>query len=121
MYYNACRDNEIADVIDEHFTTREERLGDMVTTELKPGGADIPVTEKNKQEYVDLVVEDRNSKRFKGRTDALVGGFCELVPRGWIDLSDGRELELLISEVNVYVLPISHFQSPCWNYMIGMT
>ncbi|KAH9967964.1 hypothetical protein BC827DRAFT_460325 [Russula dissimulans] len=97
-------DNDIADVINEHFTTREERLGDIVTTELKRGGANISVTEENKKEYVDLVVENRNTKRFKDRTDALVRGFTELVPDGWIDLSDERELELLIngmSEINV--------------------
>lgn len=44
------RDNEISDVIGVTFTTIEERFGEMVTIELKPGGASIPVTEENKKD-----------------------------------------------------------------------
>jgi len=87
-------------VVNEYFVMREERLSDMVTTELKPGGAKIPVTEKNKKEYVDLVVQARNSGCFKDRTDAVASGFRELVPDEWIDLSDERELELLIDRIS---------------------
>ena len=31
------RDNGITDVLDERFTTTEERFGEPVTTDLKPG------------------------------------------------------------------------------------
>ena len=51
------RDNDITDVIDETFTTIEDRFGEMVTIDLKPGGADIPVTEENKKEYVEYVFQ----------------------------------------------------------------
>lgn len=50
-YYRS--ENDITDVIDETFTTVEDRFGELVTIELKPGGADIPVTEDNKKEYVE--------------------------------------------------------------------
>lgn len=47
------RENDITDVIDETFTTVEDRFGELVTIELKPGGGDVPVTEENKKEYVE--------------------------------------------------------------------
>jgi E3 ubiquitin-protein ligase NEDD4 len=50
------RENDIEGVIDETFTTVEDRFGELVTIELKPGGADIPVTEENKKDYVEYVL-----------------------------------------------------------------
>ena len=105
----ACRDNDITDVIDETFTTTEDRFGEMVTVELKPNGADIPVTEENKKEYVSLIVEYRISRRVKEQFDAFMSGFSELIPQDLINVFDERELELLIggmSEIDVYVSPL---------------
>jgi len=91
-------------VIDENFTTMEERFGEMVTIDLKPGGADIAVTEENKKEYVDVVVEYFMTKRVKDQFDAFMSGFSELIPQDLINMFDERELELLIggmSEIDV--------------------
>ena len=88
----------------------EDRFGEMVTIELKPGGADISVTEENKKEYVDLIVEYRISKRVHEQFDAFMSGFNELIPQELINVFDERELELLIggmSEIDVYVLPFA--------------
>jgi E3 ubiquitin-protein ligase NEDD4 len=79
----------------------------MVNIELKPGGTDIVVTEDNKKEYVDHVVEYRISKRVKEQFDAFMSGFSELIPQDLITVFDERELELLIggmSEIDVYVI-----------------
>lgn len=100
------RDNDITDIIDETFTTTEERFGEMVTIELKPGGGDVPVTQDNKKEYVEHVVEYRISKRVKEQFDAFMSGFSELIPQDLVNVFDERELELLIggmSEIDVYV------------------
>ncbi|KAF8633731.1 hypothetical protein AX17_004387 [Amanita inopinata Kibby_2008] len=97
-------ENDITDVIDETFTTTEERFGEMVTIDLKPGGANVPVTEDNKAEYVDLVVEFRICKRIKEQFEAFMSGFSELIPQELITVFDERELELLIggmSEIDV--------------------
>ncbi|TFY69282.1 hypothetical protein EVG20_g3227 [Dentipellis fragilis] len=97
-------ENDITDIIDETFTTTEERFGEMVTIDLKPGGADEPVTEENKKDYVDHVVEYRISKRVKEQFDAFMSGFSELIPQDLINVFDERELELLIggmSEIDV--------------------
>jgi E3 ubiquitin-protein ligase NEDD4 len=38
--------------LDLTFSTDDNRFGELVTVDLKPGGRDIEVTEQNKQEYV---------------------------------------------------------------------
>jgi len=89
-------ENDITDVLDEDFTVTEDRFGELVTTELWPGGADIPVTESNKKEYVEAVVEYRINKRVKEQFEAFQEGFLELIPVELINVFDERELELLI-------------------------
>lgn len=89
-------ENDITDVLDETFTQTEERFGELVTIELKPDGEEIPVTEENKKEFVDLVVAYRISKRVKDQFEAFMEGLLELVPIELINIFDERELELLI-------------------------
>ncbi len=104
LWQLTTRENDITDVIEETFTTSEDRFGEMVTIELKPGGADIPVTEENKKEYVDHLVEYRISKRVSEQFEAFTSGFNELIPQELINVFDERELELLIggmSEIDV--------------------
>ena len=105
MYsYRLPRENDITDVLDETFTTTEERFGELVTIDLRSGGADIPVTEENKEEYVNAVVEYRICKRVKDQFEAFMVGYNELVPQDLIQVFDERELELLIggmSEIDV--------------------
>ena len=90
-------ENDITDVIDETFTTTEERFGEMVTVELKPGGADILVTEENKKEYVNAIIEYCISKHVKEQFDPFMSGFSELIPQELINVFNEYELELLIS------------------------
>jgi E3 ubiquitin-protein ligase NEDD4 len=104
------RGNDITDILDETFTTTEERFGELVTIELKPGGEDIPVTEENKKEYVEAVVAYRISKRVKDQFDSFTEGLLELIPRDLINVFDERELELLIggmSEIDMYAFPFA--------------
>jgi len=80
----------------------------MVTRELKPGGGNIPVTEANKKEYIDLMVKYHTLERVKDQFGALRSGFMDLIPRNQINLFDEHELELLIggsTEIDVYVFP----------------
>ena len=105
--FSSSRDNDITDILDETFTTAEERFGELVTIELKPGGGDIPVTEDNKKDYVDSVVAYRISRRVKEQFDSFMEGLLELIPRDLINVFDERELELLIggmSEIDMYDL-----------------
>lgn len=90
------RENDITDILEETFTVTEERFGEIVNIELRPGGEDIPVTEENKKEYVDAVVEYRISKRVKAQFDSFMEGLLELISRDLLHVFDERELELLI-------------------------
>jgi E3 ubiquitin-protein ligase NEDD4 len=88
--------NDIIDVLDETFTVTEDRFGEVIEVDLKPGGADIPVTEENKKDYVEAVVEYRTKTRIREQSAAFLEGFKELVSSELIDVFDERELELLI-------------------------
>ena len=98
-------------MIGETFTTVEKRPGETITIDLKPGGADIAVMERNKKEYVDLMVEYYISKHVKDQFDAFMSGFNELIPQDLITIFDERGLELLItssgmSDIDVYVFHV---------------
>jgi E3 ubiquitin-protein ligase NEDD4 len=107
IHFAMHRENDITDVLDETFSQTEDRFGQLVTIELKPGGENIAVTEDNKKEYVDTVVSYRISKRIKPQFDTFMEGLLELVPRDLINVFDERELELLIggmSEIDMCVI-----------------
>ncbi|PAV62280.1 hypothetical protein WR25_14773 [Diploscapter pachys] len=66
------------------------------THELKPGGAEIPVTEANKNEYIELLVEWRFNRGVEQQTKAFFNGFNSVFPLEWLQYFDERELELLL-------------------------
>lgn len=92
-------DNDITDVIYSTFSVEDERFGEKVTVELKPGGKDIEVTNENKREYVELITEWRIQKRVEEQFNAFVTGFHELIPADLVNVFDERELELLIGGI----------------------
>jgi len=92
-------DNDITDVLDLTFSAEDERFGEVVTVDLKPDGPNIPVTEENKKEYIDLITEWRISKRVEEQFKAFMEGFNQLIPQELIAVFDERELELLIGGI----------------------
>ncbi|KAK4058732.1 hypothetical protein OIO90_000176 [Microbotryomycetes sp. JL221] len=97
-------DNDIEDVLDNTFSVEDDRFGETITIDLKPGGRDVEVTNENKKEYVQLVVEWRIQRRVEDQFKAFLAGFNELIPQELINVFDERELELLIggmSEIDV--------------------
>jgi E3 ubiquitin-protein ligase NEDD4 len=93
-------ENDITDILEESFSTTEDRFGELVTIELKPDGENLTVTEENKQEYVDLLVEYRIVKRVQEQFAAFLEGFGEAIPLDLIRVFDENELELLIGGVS---------------------
>ncbi|CEQ39713.1 SPOSA6832_01271 [Sporobolomyces salmonicolor] len=89
-----CSDNDITDVLEETFSTEDDRFGELVTVDLKPGGRDEAVTNENKKEYVQLVVEWRIQRRVEEQFKAFLSGFNELIPQELINVFDERELEV---------------------------
>ncbi|PIA18973.1 HECT-domain-containing protein [Coemansia reversa NRRL 1564] len=88
-------ENDVADM-GFTFTVDDDRFGERVEVELKPGGKDIDVTEENKEEFVQLSVQYRVCDRIKEQFEAFQAGFHELIPEDLVQVFDERELELLI-------------------------
>ncbi|KAL4954790.1 E3 ubiquitin-protein ligase RSP5 [Aspergillus filifer] len=92
-------ENDIEGIIELTFTVDDEKFGERRTIELKPGGEDIPVTNENKHEYVELVTEWKIVKRVEEQFNAFMSGFNELIPADLVNVFDERELELLIGGI----------------------
>ena len=60
--------------LEMYFSVDFELLGEMKPHELKPGGADILVTEENKHEYLRLVCDWRMSRGIEEQTKAFLEG-----------------------------------------------
>lgn len=79
------------------FSVTEELLGRVAERELKPGGRNINVTEKNKKEYLERVVKWRLERGVAEQTESLVRGFYEVVDSRLVSIFDAQELELVIA------------------------
>ncbi len=93
-------DNDISGgILEQTFSTEDERFGVLTVEDLIPGGRDIDVTNENKKEYVDLMVKWRIQKRISEQFEAFKEGFHDLIPIDLINVFDERELELLIGGI----------------------
>ncbi|KAK9693820.1 HECT-domain (ubiquitin-transferase) [Popillia japonica] len=82
--------------LDLTFSVDEDSFGQTTVVELKQNGANIPVDNSNKDEYIDCVIRWRFVSRVQNQMDAFLNGFSELVPLGLIKIFDEHELELLM-------------------------
>eukprot|EP01137_Pigoraptor_chileana_P003032 Opistho-2@42656 len=90
-------ENDIAGVLDDFtFSVDHEAFGERMTIDLKPMGRDIPVTDANKAQYVDLVVQWRLHRRIEPQLASLMRGLSELVPLPLIQRFDEQELEMVV-------------------------
>ncbi|XP_041923304.1 E3 ubiquitin-protein ligase HECW1 [Alosa sapidissima] len=91
------KDNDITDILDLTFTVNEEVFGQVTERELKPGGSNLQVTEKNKKEYIERMAKWRVERGVVQQTEAMVRGFYEVVDSRLVSVFDARELELVIA------------------------
>lgn len=97
-YYNSLmwiKDNDPSELM-LTFCLDEETLGHTSQRELKPNGADIEVTNENKDEYTKLVIEWRFVACVKEQMAAFLEGFGSICPLALLKLFDENELELLM-------------------------
>ncbi|KAL1835467.1 hypothetical protein VTJ49DRAFT_6671 [Mycothermus thermophilus] len=93
-------DNDISGgILEQTFSTEDERFGVITVEDLIPNGRNIEVTNENKKEYVDLMVKWRIQKRVAEQFEAFKEGFHDLIPQDLINVFDERELELLIGGI----------------------
>ncbi|KAF3703324.1 E3 ubiquitin-protein ligase HECW2 [Channa argus] len=91
------KDNDITDILDLTFTVNEEVFGQVTERELKSGGSNLQVTEKNKKDYIERMAKWRVERGVVQQTEALVRGFYEVVDSRLVSVFDARELELVIA------------------------
>ncbi|KAL3077143.1 hypothetical protein niasHS_013132 [Heterodera schachtii] len=99
-FYNSIvwiRDNDIDECdMELYFVVDYDLLGEVKTHELKENGTEIAVTEANKNEYIELLVEWRFNRGIEQQTVAFFNGFTSVFPLQWLQYFDERELELLL-------------------------
>ena len=78
------------------FTVTEDHWGDAHAVELKPNGTNVPVTNANVDEYIQLQMRYRLLARVKDQVKALLVGFYDVVPEALLSVFDFQELELLL-------------------------
>uniref|UniRef100_A0A672ZWW3 HECT-type E3 ubiquitin transferase n=1 Tax=Sphaeramia orbicularis TaxID=375764 RepID=A0A672ZWW3_9TELE len=91
------KDNDITDTLDLTFTVNEEVFGQVTERELKSGGSNLQVTEKNKKDYIERMAKWRVERGVVQQTEALVRGFYEVVDSRLVSVFDARELELVMA------------------------
>ncbi|CAG2100251.1 unnamed protein product, partial [Medioppia subpectinata] len=97
-YFNSLKwilDNDPSE-LDLRFSIDEDLFGQIEQRELKPKGTHIAVTQDNKLEYIDLVIQWRFVSRILPQMEAFLEGFNELIPLSLIKVFDEHELELLM-------------------------
>ncbi|KAL5046852.1 hypothetical protein BDW71DRAFT_207011 [Aspergillus fruticulosus] len=90
-------ENDITDIITETFAVETDDFGEKQTIDLIENGRNIPVTQENKEEYVQKVVDYRLVASVREQLDNFLKGFHEIIPPELISIFNEQELELLIS------------------------
>eukprot|EP00835_Amoeboradix_gromovi_P003986 NODE_287_length_11752_cov_0.494036.p1 type:complete len:2554 gc:universal NODE_287_length_11752_cov_0.494036:10993-3332(-) len=99
-YYNSLKwmtMNDITGVIESNFTVEVEEFGNKKTIQLCADGSNRAVTNENKLEYIDLIVDLKLTGNIKEQLNHFKMGFYELVNESVVKVFDEHELELLIS------------------------
>ncbi len=74
-----------------------EEFGNTMSRDLKPNGHELPVTEANKREYVQLACQMKMTGSIRSQIKSFLEGFYEVIPKTLISIFNEQELELLVS------------------------
>jgi E3 ubiquitin ligase SMURF1/2/E3 ubiquitin-protein ligase NEDD4 len=78
------------------FAVDYQFAGNKSTFELIEGGSDIPVTDDNKHEYLELSLRHRMLDSIMPQLQSFLKGFYEVLPPDLVSVFDYQELELLM-------------------------
>ncbi|KAF9507813.1 hypothetical protein BS47DRAFT_1258799, partial [Hydnum rufescens UP504] len=88
--------SDTIELIFETLITTEACFGKMATIKLKPGGADIPITEENKKEYVESILEFCNLHCLilnEHELELLIGSMSDISAKDRLDSTDYQKYE----------------------------
>jgi len=89
-------DDDMEEVFSLNFQVTQDCYGQQVTHDLIENGANIPVTQQNKTEFVRLYVKWLLEDSIKKPFDKFLGGFKQVCDGIFFDLFRVEEVELLI-------------------------
>uniref|UniRef100_A0A8C1X073 E3 ubiquitin-protein ligase NEDD4-like n=1 Tax=Cyprinus carpio TaxID=7962 RepID=A0A8C1X073_CYPCA len=104
-YYNSLKwilENDPTE-LDLRFCIDEDNFGQTYQVDLKPSGSDMVITNDNKKEYIDLVIQWRFVNRVQKQMNAFLEGFTELIAIDLIKIFDENELELLVLTMSLSI------------------
>lgn len=78
------------------FSVTERAFGRVVTRDLVPNGANIPVTNANKIRYMHVLANYKLNVQSSVESAAFLRGFRDLIPAPWIQMFSPAELQMLI-------------------------
>ncbi|CAH1168753.1 unnamed protein product [Phyllotreta striolata] len=78
------------------FTTVNNDLGETRVKDLKPNGSNIPVTNENRLEYIQLLADLKLNGQLKKQCTAFRDGLNSVVPLAWLKLFSHTELQVII-------------------------
>jgi ubiquitin-protein ligase E3 C len=81
------------------FTITTDEFGGTKEFPLIPNGANVDVTNDNKQRYIGLVAKYYVYDRVKEQSEAFTRGLWDVLDRSWLQLFNEPELQVLISGV----------------------
>lgn len=80
-----------------NFTVTDEEFGVSLTRELIPNGANIPVTNLNRMEYIYRISHYRLSTQIQHQCNAFFTGLADIINPRWLRNFNREELSVLIS------------------------
>ncbi|CAH0474396.1 unnamed protein product [Peronospora belbahrii] len=78
------------------FSVSEMEFGEVVTRNLVPDGANVPVTNENRIRYIHLMANYKLNVLSSIESAAFLKGFRDLIPGTWIQMFAPAELQMLI-------------------------
>ncbi|GMF80108.1 unnamed protein product [Phytophthora fragariaefolia] len=78
------------------FSVSEMEFGEVVTRNLVPDGANIPVTNENRIRYIHLMANYKLNVLSFMESTAFLNGFRDLIPGTWIQMFAPAELQMLV-------------------------
>jgi ubiquitin-protein ligase E3 C len=80
-------------VVDHNTDPKKTKI---VTKELKPGGADEPVTNQNRLIYIDRIARHRLQNQPYQQTMAFLRGLATMIQPSWLSMFNHSELQTLV-------------------------
>lgn len=89
------KENDVA-CLEMTFSTDVETFGKVEEVELMEGGADINVTEENKEQYIDLMLDHHLHYGTTAQFNSMLRGITDFIPKEFLKEFNAGEMELII-------------------------